>query len=171
LRRFTPEAAGIELLHERGTLLKGSKRLIVTMFGLEDKEPPRTTTSPRRPDIIEEILNRDKTHLYLKINLTVPKNTIIRGMRLLFKRYCPPSPKIKLTKAGYRVSQWSLIVWKGYLKCYDLRESGYTLGEIGQLVYPNVNRSRERANKAIARVTTLIELAENRKPPFPSIPG
>jgi len=74
----------------------------------------------------------------------------------------PGGPGFKLIK--------NLKAWLDYFRCYDLRQfhSDWSFGQIGQKVWPSepVNKSRERAEKAILRATRMISAAErNEWPP------
>ena len=158
---------GVTILEPEGDY-KGHPNLLVSIEVQDRSKPAHTFELRGTPDLITQIRHQRPSSLYLHIDVIRPPTAILKALqKLLRARHKKVMAASKKQKGKPR---YSLQVWLDYFKCYDLKKSGYSWNGVGERVYPPGGvRARNRARAAVKRVDDLIDAAEERMPPFPSL--
>jgi hypothetical protein len=140
---------------------------------------------PEMLKLLEQKLfeEEDARYLIVQIDTAVPPVRILQSLKrqLVFrhKRVIAgvQEPRLTITDDHRSIPPYhprrrppidNFMTWAKYLDCYDLRiVESRTFGEIAKKVYPpGGSKARDRAEKAVLRVTGLIRAAEqNNWPP------
>jgi hypothetical protein len=131
---------------------------------------PKSTVEIKDPDLISQIASDNPRYLFLRLSVSTPPTVTLQALDLLLtKRHRMLKKQFgkNVLSRFTRKPPLQIPTFLQYLRCYDMKQAGYTNREIGADVYPpGGEKGRKRVVHAVTCVKTLIKKAEHGLPPF-----